>query len=201
MTSNHVIDQVLGPNDIFFGFQKNGRAQARFWFTTTVLHRFLGIDVATLKFDSCFSSLPLSPKGASQGDEIGVYGFPAASIQIDGNGSVQRDTAWPKVAKTVVGCAGVMTKTLGSVVLQDKELLEAQFMFVGGNSGGPIFCAKTGKVLGIVTGVQNLPQGAFQVNTQNLGNQVAIPLATYAVGISIKEVTQLLERAHYTHWW
>jgi len=109
-----------------------------------------------------------------------------------------------RVAKNVLTARYTMgnMNTNTGATMTDVPLLEVNFLFMPGNSGGPIFAAETGRVLGFVHGymtekilekVENvslittpLPQG---VNATYIANQSAL----YSVGIALGKARPHLE--------
>ena len=98
----------------------------------------------------------LSFGNINDGQEIGVYGYPLARLaavdnQIDYSGLV------PRVSKGIV--TAQFTTNLRSdegVDLRQVQVIEVNFLFVPGNSGGPVFDAKTGRVIGYVYGYNDV---------------------------------------------
>jgi len=85
------------------------------------------------------------------GHEIGVVGYPLARLGTDSAGNLQLDGLIYRAGR------GVITgRFLGDLNGTAKAipLLEVNFMFVSGNSGGPVFDPETGKVVGMVQGIQ-----------------------------------------------
>jgi hypothetical protein len=85
------------------------------------------------------------------GHEIGVVGYPLATLGTDASGNLLLDGLIYRAGR------GVITgRFQGDITTAAKNipLLEVNFMFVSGNSGGPVFDPETGRVLGMVQGVQ-----------------------------------------------
>lgn len=80
------------------------------------------------------------------GKEIGIAGYPVPLLQVV-NGQLAYNGLIFRVAK------GIVTSTYrtdlpldANQVLKDVSLIEVNFLFVPGNSGGPVFDVETGRV-------------------------------------------------------
>lgn len=89
------------------------------------------------------------------GMEIGVAGYPLARLGTDANGNPDVKALVYRVAK------GVATAVFSYDVdhgdghpLLDRQVVEVNFLFVPGNSGGPIFEADTGRAIAYVKGMR-----------------------------------------------
>lgn len=210
ITSNHVVNHPRNPfkdNEVIFAFQKTSETEGKFALATGISYAFPEIDICLIKFDHSFNPVPLNNHVPSQGEEIGVFGYPASNIIIEPNGQINGSQIRPRVAKTVIGSRevhGLLNFDGGAISIVNKRFIEAQFTFIKGNSGGPVFSAKTGKVVGVVTGSVHLPQDIMHVQnmlgaTQNL--IPAVPFATYALAIGIDEILKLIPKRLYSlHW-
>ena len=86
------------------------------------------------------------------GKEIGVAGYPLAQLAF-GNGDLQYDGLIFRVARGVVNSTYSRTvNTDQGTALPGVPILEVNFLFVPGNSGGPVFDAETGRVAAFVHG-------------------------------------------------
>jgi hypothetical protein len=81
-------------------------------------------------------------------------------------------------------------------------VLEVNFMFVSGNSGGPVFEAETGRVVGMVQGIRwaKVAEQIAQITTPNVqlplglnANYVACIHAIYSLGIELNCFRSTLE--------
>jgi len=97
--------------------------------------------------------VPISYSDVPVGQEIGVAGYPLARILADENGNATLSGMPYRVAKGVVTAyyKTVLNNGFGQV-LKDVHIVEVNFLFVPGNSGGPIFDAETGRVIAFVEG-------------------------------------------------
>jgi Trypsin-like peptidase domain len=136
------------------------------------------------------------------GKEIGVAGYPLPNLTIQ-DGQLRYDGLIFRVAKGVITSTypqrGMQLDT-GQVV-SDVSIIEVNFLFVPGNSGGPVFDAETGRVGGFVQGYRttkirekveqvtmltDLPNGLGRQYVENLN-------ALYSVGIRIECVRTIIE--------
>jgi len=85
------------------------------------------------------------------GHEIGVVGYPLATLGTDSAGNLLLDGLIYRAGRGVI--TGRFSGDLNGTA-KNIPLLEVNFMFVSGNSGGPVFDPETGKVLGMVQGIQ-----------------------------------------------
>jgi len=92
-------------------------------------------------------SARLSYEEVALGDEIGITGYPLAQLFKDSQGNLQLNGLIYRCSRGVVTGRYEITASPTSAPL---PLIETNFMFVSGNSGGPIFCPDTGKVIGMV---------------------------------------------------
>jgi hypothetical protein len=119
------------------------------------IHLFFEQDLAILLSDSHprQAFLPISYADVPVGQEIGVAGYPLAQIIADSNGNTTVSGAVFRVAKGVVTAyyTTVLNNGYGQI-LNDVKIVEVNFLFVPGNSGGPIFDAETGRVMAFVEG-------------------------------------------------
>lgn len=87
-----------------------------------------------------------------EGDEIGVVGYPIPELQLV-NGNIALEGLIYRAAKGHV--TGRYVATL-EAQLTNVPILEVNFLFVPGNSGGPVFAADTGRVVGFVRGYRTV---------------------------------------------
>jgi len=121
------------------------------------IHLYPGQDFAILlsdtKPDQAF--LPISYSDIPVGQEIGVAGYPLARLIADSSGSVTLGGMVYRVAKGVATAYYRTDLNAGDGhPLKDRMVLEVNFLFVPGNSGGPIFDAETGRAIAYVKGFQ-----------------------------------------------
>jgi|SRR6185295_1031668 len=87
----------------------------------------------------------------SIGSEVGVLGYPLCGLTFD-NG----DVAKPKIGDILLRCdKGVVNCRYKTS--EKHHLYEFTISFNPGNSGGPIFDVKTGKLISIVRGYKSIP--------------------------------------------
>jgi Trypsin-like peptidase domain len=140
---------------------------------------------------------------APLGKDVGVAGYPLPQLApAPGNGDLRYDGLIFRVAR------GPLTSTYitalnneQGMVLQNVPILEVNFLFVPGNSGGPVFDAETGRVAAFVQGyrtakirervetvtmINPLPQGLGNTYVENLS-------ALYSIAIKIERARPHLE--------
>jgi hypothetical protein len=168
------------------------------------LHLFPEDDLAILIVDGNQSRAYVSLEYGEirVGAEIGIAGYPIPRLGLV-NGKISCDGLLFRVAKSVLTSTYNTTiNTDTGNVLVNVPVMEVNFLFVPGNSGGPIFSADTGRVLGFVHGfqsykilervetvtlVKNLPAG---MGNTYMHNQTAL----YSLGIVLSRVRPHLEK-------
>jgi hypothetical protein len=136
------------------------------------------------------------------GKEIGVAGYPLSKLHVI-DGTLSYDGLIFRVAKGVV--TSVYSTNIESdqgVTIQNVPVIEVNFLFVPGNSGGPVFDALTGRVGGFVHGyttekirerveevtlVDSLPEGMSSTSIENLN-------ALYSIAIKLDKAREHLEK-------
>lgn len=170
----------------------------------TDIHLYPDNDFAVMlsesKRDQAF--FPISYADIPVGLEIGVAGYPLAQIVNDSSGMVTLGGMVYRVAK---GVATAFYKTSldsgDGHPLTDYPVLEVNFIFVPGNSGGPIFEADTGRVVAYVKGFRTY-KIQERVETCQLvavppgvqANYLASVHAIYSVGLTLSPVRGYLEQ-------
>lgn len=105
-----------------------------------------------------------------EGRDIGVAGYPLGAVSnIDGIQAYKQLTF--RVAKGVVNACYEVDWTDEFGTLNGLPVIEVNFMFLPGNSGGPVFDARTGRVAGFVKGfnyVKIVERAATVANAQGL---------------------------------
>src|SRR4029077_4176513 len=167
------------------------------------VHIFPDADLALLSVDGgqSRSYLPLEYNDIPVGAEIGVAGYPAPNVPAI-NGNIVLDGLIYRVAKSVLTATYRSDLNVNTgQTLKNIPVIEVNFLFVPGNSGGPIFSASNGRVIGFVHGFRSqkveerietalpsliLPQGV--TSPYILSNS-----AMYSVGIGIGCVRAHLE--------
>lgn len=167
------------------------------------IHLYPDNDVAILtstsKLDQAY--LPVSYANVQPGMEIGVAGYPLAQIVTDPDGNVTLAGMPFRVAK------GVATAFYRTDIdsgdghpLTDVPILEVNFLFVPGNSGGPIFDAQTGRVVSYVKGFRHYKVGEVEercslakVPAGLQANYLDSVRAVYSIGLTLNPVRNHLE--------
>jgi trypsin-like peptidase len=159
------------------------------------LIRIAGIDTQ--------SSVALDYGDPMVGKEIGVAGYPLAALAANPQGELLYNGLIFRVARGVT--TAIYSTNINqdnAVVLMDMPVLEVNFLFVIGNSGGPVFCAETGRVIGFVHGyntikirekvetvtmIKEMPDGVPTTYIENLN-------ALYSLAIRIAKIRPHLEK-------
>ena len=148
----------------------------------TEIHLFPNMDLAVLKISSAAQTQPYVALGYGdvyEGEDIGVVGYPVPELRVV-NGNLTLNGLVYRAAKGHV--TGRYVASLDTTLL-DIPIVEVNFLFVPGNSGGPVFSAETGRVIGFVsryrtlkiretvanvTMIQQLPLGMSSQYIENL---------------------------------
>ncbi len=115
------------------------------------------------------------------GKEIGVAGYPLPNLividkKLHYDGLIYRVAKGTVTATYVTNIATDQGSTLPSI-----PVIEVNFLFVPGNSGGPIFSSETGRVVGFVHGY-TAPKIRERIETITLVKEVPKELGTSYVG-------------------
>jgi S1-C subfamily serine protease len=131
-----------------------------------------------------------------EGEDIGVVGYPLAELRAM-NGNVYFDAVLYRAAR---GCVTARYTTNDGALLA-VPCIEVNFLFVPGNSGGPVFSATTGRVLGFVRGYKAIkiresiatatmiPQLPLGIGNQYIENLNAI----YSVAVKLDYIRSTIE--------
>jgi S1-C subfamily serine protease len=211
LTCNHVVNGVASPHqagDKYQLLQNMGSGNMKAIFMPNVnigqeLHIYPQMDMAIVQIPSSNPQpyASLSYADVVEGNEIGVAGYPLSEVTPGPNGEPQFHGFVYRVAK------GVITSTVRQYLnpapdpqTADLSTVEVNFLFVPGNSGGPIFDAETGRVLAYVHGFTNreiiqkladtLPQ---HVTAGGPPRHIQSLHAIYSLGIRIENVRTELE--------
>jgi S1-C subfamily serine protease len=164
-------------------------------------------DLALLEVDGeqSRSYLPLDYNDVPIGTEIGVAGYPIPNVQmVNGNPHV---TLIYRVARNVLTATYKSTfNTILGTTLTDIPTLEVNFLFVPGNSGGPIFSAENGRVIGFVHGFRThkveekvaTTEPNFVLPAGMSTSYILSNSAMYSIGIGIGRVRKHLEAVGVT---
>jgi S1-C subfamily serine protease len=147
----------------------------------TEIHLFPNLDLAVLRVPGTLPDQPyvaLEYGDVYEGQDIGVVGYPLPEINIVNN-NISFDALIYRAARGHV--TGRFTTTDGALI--NVPYVEVNFMFVPGNSGGPVFNAETGRVLGFVRG--------FRWQVIHEGIATISMIAQLPLGMSDKYVERL----------
>lgn len=166
----------------------------------TDLHLFPNLDLALLKVpntpqDQPFAALEYGE--VFEGEDIGVVGYPIPELNVV-NGNLAYDGVIFRAGRGHITARYVVNL---SAAILNVPILEVNFLFVPGNSGGPVFSAETGRVLGYVRGfrsvkirervervqmIQQLPLGMSDQYIENLN-------AIYSLAFKLDFVRSTIE--------
>ncbi|MGC2162641.1 MAG: serine protease [Silvibacterium sp.] len=168
------------------------------------IHLFPDLDFAvilcTAKPDQAY--MPVGYSDVPVGAEIGVAGYPLASIIADENGNGTLDGLVYRVARGVATAVYRINWDSGDGhPLKNAPVIEVNFFFVPGNSGGPIFDSETGRAFAYVKGLTT-PKVSERIETftliprpENMENAyVASVHAVYSIGLTLERVRSQLEQ-------
>jgi hypothetical protein len=214
LTCHHVINAVNSPHlngDKYTLVQNLGAGIGVFSVNNVVignqLQLFPQVDLALLNV----AARPNQPYVAldfgavREGTEIGVAGYPLPNLSVINNQLNYQGLIY-RVAKGVVTAS--YTSILNSPELPGPvtaAIIEVNFLFVSGNSGGPIFKASNGAVVGFVHGFIS-PKIKEEVQQVTLIRPAALPTgipnpyvasvhAVYSLGIKLDSVRVHLAQA------
>ena len=115
----------------------------------TDIHLYPDLDFAIILCHAASPNQAYIPIGYAHppiGSEIGVAGYPLAAIAVNANGTADVKGLVYRVAKGVATAVYPFNMDFGDgYPLKDVPVIEVNFFFVPGNSGGPIFDAETGR--------------------------------------------------------
>lgn len=160
----------------------------------------LAILICKVKKDQAY--LSISYADIPVGSDIGVAGYPLAMLGTDANGNPDVKALVYRVAKGVATAVFRYDMDHGDGhPLKDAQVVEVNFLFVPGNSGGPIFEAETGRAVAYVKGfrthkIQEKAEQCFP--TTQIPNGLANVYldsvhAVYSVGLTLDRVRTELE--------
>jgi len=194
--SYHLVSSFRGSPPVIY-FVKDARQGSS-------LHLFPDCDLALLihseNREKPYAALDYGD--VYEGREIGVAGYPIAVLQAV-EGKLTLEGFKFRVAKGVVTGAYITNISFqGGVEIRGIPVIEVNFLFVPGNSGGPIFDAETGRILGFVHGytTTKIRERVEQVTLipdlpgDMTGKYVESLSALYSLGIKLDPVRPQLEQ-------
>lgn len=211
LTCNHVMNMVGNPHvagDSYMLVQNlgSGRVKHSALWPLTVgqdLHLFPDCDLAIIQTPG--EPQPYATVGYNdllEGADIGIAGYPLSQVLAGPNGEPQFPGIIYRVAKGVV--TSTVTQNLDprpNPRTRPLNTIEVNFLFVAGNSGGPIFDAEIGRVMAFVHGFTNreIVQNYADTSAQNIAagapnKHIQSLHAIYSLGIKLDSVRQELER-------
>ncbi|MGB8581398.1 MAG: serine protease [Candidatus Sulfotelmatobacter sp.] len=111
------------------------------------LNLFPQFDLAVLRVprDAARPYAVLSFNHVYEGQDIGVAGYPIAQLSATPTGQLSMNGLIYRIGRGTVSAHYVATPI---PTVPNVPLVEVNFLFVPGNSGGPVFLANTGEVIG-----------------------------------------------------
>ncbi|HEY6765449.1 MAG TPA: serine protease [Candidatus Sulfotelmatobacter sp.] len=215
LTCNHVMNGATTPHQTGDKYQlvrNTGTAVTAIAIPTVEigqqLHLFPDYDAAIIQTPANnpqpYASVDYSR--TVEGLEIGVAGYPLSQITTGSNGEPQFQGVVYRVAKGVV--TSTIQQRLNPAPNPQTTVLstvEVNFLFVPGNSGGPIVDAETGRVLASVHGFLNreIVQKFANTNAENIAagadpKHVQSLHAVYSLGIKLENIRGELEKVGVT---
>lgn len=164
------------------------------------INLFPNLDLAVLRVPNTPQDQPYAPLeygDVYEGEGIGVVGYPLPALQVV-NGNITFNAVIYRAAR---GSVTARYNSNDGPTLINVPCIEVNFLFVPGNSGGPVFSAKTGRALGFVRGyravkikesiatatmIQQLPLGVSNQYVESLS-------AVYSVAFKLDFIRATLD--------
>lgn len=210
VTCNHVMNSARLPHqsgDRYLLFQSLGGTTAKLspQFALEIgsdLYLFPDRDAAIIRTDwDAQPYVALGYADTHEGEDIGVVGYPLAQFIPGQSGGQPILNATFRVAKGVV--TSVIRQKLNPAPdpqTADLNTIEVNFLFVPGNSGGPIFEAETGRVIAYVHGYKDSQIVQRFVDTNQDNKNAGAPdkhiqalHAVYSIGVRMDAIRSELE--------
>lgn len=163
------------------------------------INLFPNLDLAVLQVSGSDLNQPycaLEYGTVWEGQDIGVVGYPLAELQAI-NGNIAFNAVLYRAAR---GCITALYNT-NDGLLAAVPCIEVNFLFVPGNSGGPVFSADSGRVVGFVRGYRAvkiresvatatmIPQLPLGMGSQYIENLNAI----YSIAVKLDYIRTTIE--------
>ena len=163
------------------------------------INLFPNLDLAVLRVPNTPQDQPYAPLeygDVYEGESIGVVGYPLPQLQVI-NGNMALNAVIYRASSGIVNAR----YRANDGPLQSCPYIEVNFLFVPGNSGGPVFSARTGRVLGFVRGyrpvkIRETIATATMIPQMPLGlpNQYVESLsAVYSVAVKLDFIRATIE--------
>ena len=135
--------------------------------------------------------IPISKEFSTIGTEIGILGYPISQLQFE-NGDFNKPKWGNILLRTDQGVVNCRFQTA-----QDTYMYQFTLSFNPGNSGGPIFNAKTGKLISIVKGFNSILMTKNQEEVKEGDKAPAISEhvhATYSEGFATPTFLEIFKK-------
>jgi|HubBroStandDraft_2_1064218.scaffolds.fasta_scaffold36128_1 S1-C subfamily serine protease len=163
------------------------------------INLFPNLDLAVLRVPNTPQDQPYAPLeygDVYEGHGIGVVGYPLPVLQVVNGNLALNSLIYRAASGSVTG-----RYTTNDGALQNVPYIEVNFLFVPGNSGGPVFSEKTGRVLGFVRGyraakIREIIATATMIPQMPLGvpNQYVESLsAVYSIAVKLDFIRATIE--------
>jgi len=179
-----------------------------------ILH-FEDIKIAEKKLEKATGTqqgyLRLNSSIISDGQEIGVMGYPLANLKFRNN-DINRpifNSFIQRVSKDVISSQQFFNEIKSEEgIARQVDIVEVNFLFVPGNSGGPIYDPQTGEVMAYVGGfrsiifknvIKQLGKKTFLERVKNIIKGVPIKFvdvdkAIFSYGLSVSNIKSFLAK-------
>lgn len=210
VTCWHVIDSPLSPHIAGDKYQLVNNVNGTNGIVLEIvggigedIHLYPESDFAILlcraKSDQAY--MPIGYATLPVGSEIGTAGYPLASISANEDMTANVEGLIYRVAKSATTAVYKSTWNANDgYPLVDATLVEVNFFFVPGNSGGPIFDAETGRAFAYVKGfktpkINEFMDTAFITPPDHVSKDyIAGIRAVYSIGLTLDPVREHLEK-------
>lgn len=210
VTCAHVIDPKAIPHQAGDTYRLVNNIDGQFGIIHEVngglgkdVHIFADDDLAilqsTTKKDQAY--LPVSYADVPVGLELGVAGYPLAQLVTDANGHITPAGIVYRIARGVANAFYATDINSDHYPVKNINVVEVNFMFVPGNSGGPIFDGRTGRVIAYVKGFQHYKIKEVEERCSLMAlpaglqpNYLDSVYAVYSLGITLGRVRSHLEK-------
>lgn len=144
----------------------------------------------------------LSFAAVKDGREIGVLGYPLSKLTFKERDINKPDlsTFIPRVSKGIINSQVHYAdiNTGDGFTVKNADVIEVDFLFVPGNSGGPVFDGETGEVVGYVHGFRSIPlkenvlDASIELPEGVSKKYINLEKAVYSMAIKVSNIKEFL---------